>query len=44
VVVGSRGLSGIRSRFLGSTSRRVLDHCARPVVVIRGEHGAPHHD
>jgi nucleotide-binding universal stress UspA family protein len=44
VVVGSRGLSGIRSRFLGSTSRRVLDHCARPVLVIRGEHGAPHHE
>ena len=44
VVVGSRGLSGIRSRVLGSTSRRVLDHCKRPVVVVRGEHGAPHHD
>jgi nucleotide-binding universal stress UspA family protein len=42
VVVGSRGLSGIRSRVLGSTSRRVLDHCVRPVVVIRGAHGAPH--
>ena len=43
VVIGSRGLSGIRSRVLGSTSRRVLDHCRRPVVVIRGEHGAPGH-
>jgi nucleotide-binding universal stress UspA family protein len=35
VVVGSHGLSGLRSRLLGSTSRQVLARCKRPVVVIR---------
>jgi nucleotide-binding universal stress UspA family protein len=35
VVVGSHGTSGLRSRLLGGTSRRVLAHCTRPVVVIR---------
>jgi nucleotide-binding universal stress UspA family protein len=35
VVVGSHGISGLRSRLLGSTSRHVLARCERPVVVIR---------
>ena len=35
VVVGSHGISGLRSRLLGSTSRQVLARCKRPVVVIR---------
>jgi len=35
VVVGSHGISGLRSRLLGSTSRQVLARCERPVVVIR---------
>jgi nucleotide-binding universal stress UspA family protein len=41
VVVGSHGISGLRSRLLGSTSRRVLGRCTRPVVVVKsGETGA----
>jgi nucleotide-binding universal stress UspA family protein len=35
VVIGSHGTSGLRSRLLGSTSRRVLARCTRPVVVVR---------
>ena len=35
VVVGSHGISGLRARFLGGVSRRVLEHCDRPVVVVR---------
>jgi nucleotide-binding universal stress UspA family protein len=35
VVIGSHGTSGLRSRLLGTTSRRVLARCRRPVVVIR---------
>ena len=36
VVIGSHGLSGLRSRLLGSTSRDILAHCRVPVVVVRG--------
>ena len=35
VVVGSHGISGLRSRLLGGTSRKVLARCERPVVVVR---------
>lgn len=35
VVVGSRGLSGMKSAFLGSVSTGLVHHCRRPVVVIR---------
>lgn len=34
VVVGSRGLSPIRSALLGSVSNGVVHNCARPVVVV----------
>jgi nucleotide-binding universal stress UspA family protein len=37
VVVGSHGISGLRSRLLGGVSRKLLAHCDRPVLVIRGE-------
>jgi len=37
VVVGSHGISGLRSRLLGGVSRKLIDHCDRPVLVIRGE-------
>ena len=36
VVIGSQGISGVRSHLLGSTSRDILSRCARPVVVVRG--------
>jgi nucleotide-binding universal stress UspA family protein len=35
VVVGSRGLGGIKARLLGSTSRGVMHHTHRPVLVVR---------
>jgi len=37
VVVGSHGKSELRSLMLGSVSHKVVAHCDRPVVVIRGE-------
>jgi nucleotide-binding universal stress UspA family protein len=37
VVVGSHGISGLRSRVLGSVARKLIEHGDRPVVVIRGE-------
>ena len=37
VVVGSHGISGLRTRLLGSVSRKLIEHCDRPVLVIRGE-------
>jgi nucleotide-binding universal stress UspA family protein len=41
IVVGSRGLKGLRSKLLGSTSRELLRKAARPVVVVR--HPDDHH-
>jgi nucleotide-binding universal stress UspA family protein len=35
LVVGSRGLGGVRSRLFGSTSRGLLEHAERPVLVVR---------
>ena len=35
VVVGSHGISGLRSHLIGSVSRKLIDHCDRPVLVIR---------
>ena len=35
IVVGSRGLSGIKARVLGSTSRKLLHDTHRPVLVVR---------
>jgi nucleotide-binding universal stress UspA family protein len=36
IVVGSRGLSGLRARFEGSTSKGVVKHAPCPVVVVHG--------
>jgi nucleotide-binding universal stress UspA family protein len=36
VIVGSRGLSGLKARLLGSTSESILHHCRRPVLIVRG--------
>jgi len=35
VVVGSRGVGGVKARLFGSTSRGVLERSKRPVVVVR---------
>jgi nucleotide-binding universal stress UspA family protein len=35
VVVGSRGLGGVKARLFGSTTRDLLRHCGRPVLVVR---------
>lgn len=34
IVLGSRGLTGVKSLFLGSVSHAVLQHADRPVVVV----------
>jgi nucleotide-binding universal stress UspA family protein len=39
VVVGSRGLGGVKSRLLGSVSRRLLHEAHRPVLVVRADGG-----
>ena len=36
VVVGSHGI-GLRARLLGSVSRKLIEHCDRPVLVIRDD-------
>jgi nucleotide-binding universal stress UspA family protein len=35
IVIGSRGLGGIKARVLGSTSRKLLHDTHRPVLVVR---------
>lgn len=50
IVIGTRGLTGIKSIFLGSTSHAVVQHADRPVLVIpspdavtaRAKHHAAH--
>lgn len=37
VVVGSHGISGLRTRLLGSVSRKLIEHCDRPVLVVRDD-------
>jgi nucleotide-binding universal stress UspA family protein len=37
IVVGSRGLSGLRARFEGSTSKGVVKHAPCPVVVVNDD-------
>jgi nucleotide-binding universal stress UspA family protein len=37
IVVGSRGLSGLRARFEGSTSKGVVKHAPCPVVLVHDE-------
>jgi nucleotide-binding universal stress UspA family protein len=41
IVIGSRGLKGLRSKLLGSASGEVLRRAGRPVVVVR--HPDDHH-
>ena len=37
IVVGSRGLKGLRARLEGSTSKEVLRHAPCPVVVVHDD-------
>ena len=42
IVVGSRGLSGMKRRLFGSTSNRVLHDTTRPILVVRRDHPENH--
>ena len=42
IVLGSRGLSGIRERFEGSVSHDVAEHAGRPVLIVPPAHGTGH--
>ncbi len=35
IVVGSRGLSGVKSLLLGSVSSGIVHHALRPTIVVR---------
>ncbi len=35
IVMGSRGLGGISGWILGSTSRRVVESCTKPILVVK---------
>jgi nucleotide-binding universal stress UspA family protein len=35
IIIGNRGLGGISGWILGSTSRRVVDHCTKPILVVK---------
>jgi nucleotide-binding universal stress UspA family protein len=35
IVLGSRGLGGISGWILGSTSRRVVESCTKPVLIVK---------
>jgi nucleotide-binding universal stress UspA family protein len=33
--MGSRGVGGITGWILGSTSRRVVDSCTKPILIVK---------
>jgi nucleotide-binding universal stress UspA family protein len=37
VAVGSHGIAGLRSRVLGSVARTLIEHCDRPVMIVRAQ-------
>ena len=34
IIMGSRGYGGITGWILGSTSKHVIDHCTKPILII----------
>jgi nucleotide-binding universal stress UspA family protein len=35
IVINSRGIGGVKSMFLGSVSRKVVDHYEIPVLIVK---------
>lgn len=35
IIMGSRGLSGIKSMFLGGVSKHVVEHCKQPILIVK---------
>ena len=35
IMMGSRGLGGISGWILGSTSRKVVDQCTKPILIVK---------
>lgn len=35
IVIGSRGVGGITGWILGSTSRKVVDSCTKPILIVK---------
>ena len=35
IIMGSRGIGGIKSVLLGSTSKAVVDKCRKPILIIK---------
>ncbi len=35
IVIGSRGLGGISGWFLGSVTNHVINHCKKPILVVK---------
>jgi nucleotide-binding universal stress UspA family protein len=35
IILGSRGLGGITGWILGSTSRKVVDQCTKPILIVK---------
>jgi nucleotide-binding universal stress UspA family protein len=35
IIIGSRGIGGITGWILGSTSRRVVDSCTKPILIVK---------
>src|SRR4051794_18430117 len=39
IVVGSHGVTGLRSHLVGSVARKLIQHSSRPVIVVRADPG-----
>jgi len=35
IVMGNRGLTGLSGWLLGSTSRHVVEHCTKPILIVK---------